>query len=105
MLEKFTPNVEQAIDDIYIKVTPNIAWYIYNDKEDFKCIERLCDQIESDIKRHIDNIDSTEIIIESHNVCIYCGNTPDEDNDTGKPWCCNKAQQDYNKVMMLKEQL
>lgn len=51
---------EILTDDIYVKVTPRGSWF--GSKDEAEICESQCEDIEKQIKRHIDDIGNTRIV-------------------------------------------
>jgi hypothetical protein len=69
-----------------------------------------CQEMISDIRRHIDNVNSVEIVHDTEEVCSHCHHDWDvsmDDNDPeyprGMPLCCDKAINEWTIMGMEKE--
>jgi len=60
-----------------------------------------CEDIEEQIKRHVDNVEYVRIECDEKVVCTYCGWGWEIDLETGQPSCCEEAIAEFEK---LKEQ-
>jgi len=54
-----------------------------------------CLEIEYEIKRHVDGVGGVEIEYDEREVCSYCGYDWDVDEETGEPFCCQGAIDEY----------
>lgn len=53
-----------------------------------------CNDIEEQIKRHVDNVGSVQVEYDTDEVCSHCG-SPWEQDETGMPQCCVKAEKEF----------
>lgn len=80
-----------------------------SDEQRHKTLLGKAQDIESSVKRHIDGVDSTEIICDTTNICSYCGmdwevcTEPDDDWVIGQPVCCNEAADEFEKLRTCNE--
>lgn len=62
-----------------------------------------CNEIEEEIKRHVDNVGYISVEYDTEERCSHCGyrwEVSEDDNDSdfpkGTPMCCQKAIDEYN---------
>lgn len=77
-------------ENIRVEVTPDVRLY-HTDRE--KQALRICNSIESDIKRHIDDVDSIQVVWDTKEVCSFCGYTWDENGE-----CCQAALDEFEQA-------
>lgn len=63
-------------------------------KYDAKYAERKCKEIQSEIKRHVDDIGQMWIEHDTEITCSHCGLNWEVD-ETGEPVCCNEAIKEF----------
>ena len=95
MSDKFKPNVKTIYVDVHVIVHPYTRPLRISSGIDH--FVETCEDIEKEIKRHVDNVESTETIITRHAECMHCGLGYEEDIITGEPVCCAQAQDDWKK--------
>ena len=52
----------------------------------------LCDEIARDIRRHVDNVGSVQVVSDSTPECSYCGAWWTEDSPDYNGGCCDKDE-------------
>lgn len=52
-----------------------------------------CEEIASQIRRHVDNVVSVQIEYDQEDVCSYCGSKWTEDSDTYNGGCCAQDEE------------
>ena len=72
--------------------------------------EDRCNEIVSEIKRHVNNIGSICVEFDEKKVCSFCGydwevndNPDDSDWELGEPVCCKKAQEEWKLEKVAKQ--
>ena len=55
----------------------------------------MMEKISAQIKRHVDNIESVHLEWDDIERCVYCDYEWEEDPETGEPYCCNKAVDEW----------
>lgn len=55
-------------------------------------MERRCEAIAADIKRHVDSVGSIGIEFDCDDVCSHCGNAWTEKSDTYNGGCCEQDE-------------
>jgi len=75
-----------------------------DEEERAKMYERRCRDIVAQVKRHIDNIGWIGVEYDVREICEYCGNEwevnqdpNDPDWELGQPLCCDKAIEEWEK--------
>jgi len=56
-----------------------------------KAYQDRCEDIEEQIKRHVDDVGYVRIECDKKVVCTYCGWGWEIDEGTGQPFCCDEA--------------
>jgi hypothetical protein len=56
-------------------------------------MQECCEEIASQIRRHVDNVGSVQIECEQGDVCSYCGSKWTEDSDTYNGGCCEQDEE------------
>jgi hypothetical protein len=74
-----------------IKISDNA---LYTEQRAEKEYQRRCDEIVEQIKRHVDDVASAEVDYDAEAVCSHCGRAWEQD-ETGKPQCCTKAEKEF----------
>lgn len=64
---------------------------LYRDQEEIlKAYKERCDEILADIRRHVNNVGTAYIEIETEEICEYCGYPWTEDSEEFNGGCCEK---------------
>lgn len=64
---------------------------LYGDQEEIlKAYKERCDEILADIRRHVNNVGTAYIEIETEEICEYCGYPWTEDSEEFNGGCCEK---------------
>ena len=97
--ELFKTTLKKEYSNFRVIVYLPAAYNYQGRKEDYILADgqKACEEVRSQIKRHVDNVQFTEAHWETHATCSYCGLTPDCNETTGMPQCCDKAQTIYDK--------
>lgn len=75
--------------DPHVKVTPTVYSWVSSDPQKRRVsLERFCEDIVEQIKRHVDGIDEVEIAY--NEICEFCGELWNEEA-SGRPRCCDEA--------------
>lgn len=83
--------IKTEVTGYYIKVnTPK--WRYLNDP--IAAQKDVCEKMADQIRRHVDDVDSVEIIEETEDVCEYCGRTWTEPQDNYNDGCCSRDKED-----------
>lgn len=90
------PWVKMRKDDIRVIVYPNPNHYQNSERQDYLD----CESIREQIKRHVDNVASIEIVWDETRLCKYCGFEPSED-ENGYPYCCDEAQKQADEMGII----
>ena len=75
------------ITGYHIEVRPTLS---HNVHDPVKRMKEDCGEMVSAIKRHIDNVDSVEIIQDEKSVCEFCGARWSEDSHRFNGGCCKR---------------
>jgi len=78
--------------NIRVEVEPGVKLYRYNTDEEQI---RDCEEMVSQIKRHVDNALYVSVEWDTLEVCSFCGYDWDTDKETGEPFCCQKAIEEW----------
>jgi len=60
-------------------------------------VERICEDIKSEIKRHVDYIGSVQVVSDPENVCAFCGSNWTEDSILYNGGCCDRDEENFDK--------
>ncbi len=71
---------------VIVDVERPLAGYL-----DSKNLHYAARDVEDQIKRHCDGIDSTEILFRTEKTCEYCGSNWTEDGDIYNGGCCRRV--------------
>lgn len=82
-----------VIDDVYLKVVATLGWLDDDTDVHIRCLRTR--ELAKEIKRHCDDVETTELCVDSHKECSFCG-YPWEScfNDDGKIECCEEAMKE-----------
>ena len=78
-------------DNFRVEIEPGPYHFRVNEKQ----ILRDCESIISDVKRHVDDVQSCEIRWDTEYICSFCGYEWDEDAETKEPLCCTSAIEEW----------
>ncbi len=76
----------------------NVADYVIEPDEDKRNekYRRLCDDIVSDVRRHVNDVSNVFTECDTEEVCQHCGYKWEEDESSGEPLCCGKAVEEFH---------
>lgn len=74
-----------------VEVFPETPWYTQTDKDWL----RACEDIESQIKKHVDGVTHIRVRYDQENVCSYCKSSWTEDSPSYNGGCCDKDQETF----------
>ena len=85
-----------------ITITPDLFFDRTNKSRELRCKEII-----EEIERHVDHVDEMFIECDEKVICEYCGydwkevteDDKQENEEVGLPLCCNKAQEEFLKVI------
>lgn len=78
---------KKVVEGYHVKVEPYIGYSRYDVAE----AKQICQSIIDQIKRHVDDVNYTELVEESHLECEFCGYKWSEDPDSPhNGGCCGK---------------
>jgi len=63
----------------------------------YETTEKDCEKLKKEIERHCD-IEEVYVEHDTRCICEFCGSEWEEEWDNGMPFCCNKAQDEYEKL-------
>ena len=85
----------KARENFRVIVIPDEPWFL--DKENLGMTDKnfakwgsTCEQLVEEIKRHVDGYSDVYQDFDSKDICSFCQDTWEEDDD-GCPVCCQKA--------------
>ena len=88
-----------------VVVEPNRSYWTRGDLKELEEEKRnTCESIVDDIKRHVDDVNSVEVIFDESEICEFCQTEwevweEEEFEDggyiKGEPVCCNKAGDEF----------
>lgn len=94
----YTPKTQTIYSNYRIEVELETPWSYNHKTPEEKHASMLRDlaHLNSAAWRHLDNHDGISSHFDREVCCQFCGETWDDTvDDDGVPWCCNKAQSDY----------
>jgi len=71
------------------------AYAVKDNVDEYK---RRCDEIVSDIRRHVDNVGSARTHIEREEVCEFCGHAWTEDDSSYNGGCCGEDEERHKRT-------
>lgn len=78
-------------DNYRVEVYPDLRWL--SRAKEIELSEKMCREIEADVKRHIDNVHDVYVTNDAHQVCEHCGAEWTEDSTNYNGGCCDKDQE------------
>ena len=83
-------------------VEPHYSLYLRGEEREDDA-RSTCESIVDEIKRHVDDIQSVDIIFDESEICEFCQTEwevydqdfPEDDIIKGLPACCRKAQDEF----------
>jgi hypothetical protein len=95
---KFEPKTETIRDNYRLVVSPQErgVWITFKKETmtDHSQWLKTLGEIEKEIRRHVDNVDSIQHFWDERKECIHCGYDP-EPAEGGCPQCCREAVKDF----------
>ena len=92
--------------NIRVEVTPELWSFGSEPSEEARLT--VCERLVSQIKRHVDEIESVLVLYDTKETCSLCG-LPWEvspagsvDYPEGYPWCCEEAQEEFQLTQKVK---
>ncbi len=102
----------------YVKTAKLVVFPAFYEKPSLARMEAICQALERDIKRHVDNVAGVHIDIVVEDLCSHCGLTwevynpgdllhaqayKDDNMKPGEPLCCSKAQAEFHEELAKAE--
>lgn len=80
-------------ENIRVEVLPDFGWSTKTEDQQI----RIAQDISSQIKRHVDDVQSAHPDWDSKEICTDCNYEWEVDNE-GRPVCCEKAQKEWDQA-------
>lgn len=84
-------NYRVEVEPKYYGYGPGSKFYKQHDHENG--LQRTCDAIAEQIRRHVDYTASVRVMFDQHPVCEHCGSHWTEDSAEYNGGCCDKDQE------------
>lgn len=87
------------ITGYFVRVNPEDPWLVLNnpgetDKQaEMRILQSRCEDIAKSIKRHVDDVRSAYVEVETEDTCEYCGADWTELSKTYNGGCCDDDEQ------------
>jgi len=81
---------KDTIDGYHVEVSPSICRFARSPGEQTELERRACDEIQKDIRRHIDDVGSVIVVAETSSTCEFCGYAWTESSEYFNGGCCDK---------------
>jgi ppGpp synthetase/RelA/SpoT-type nucleotidyltranferase len=91
-----------------VEVSPSLHGYFSfkKTKEQIEKMERdACEEIASQIKRHVDDVEGVSVVCDTNHNCSHCGynwevseNDKDPEFPKGTPLCCEAAIKEFEEA-------
>lgn len=92
---------KKILSDVFLKVCPRgLIWLRRKSPgEELKIKQDAARSIMAEIKRHVDDVESVEIVEEfNEGACEFCGAEWTEESDTYNGGCCDKDEENNPEV-------
>lgn len=78
-------------------IEPNTGHYFFRRSQEEISEEekKICKEIEDQVRRHVDNFSRVDIDCDTDITCSYCKLAWEVDKETGEPFCCSRAVEEW----------